>query len=163
MQTEQTKSILIDGKWRDGETLREVVNLATGEVVSRQAEVGDDGVREAIDTASEALDGWCRTSAYERSQIFGRVATLLLERADCFFAPELLAAPSFEKLDPELLQTEIFGPLVLVAGFSELDRLIPGLNHSGLGREGRHVGLEEFLEVQYLVLKSGTLPAFDGG
>ena len=82
MQTEQTKSILIGGKWRDGNTLREVVNPATREVVSRQAEVSEDEVREAIDTASEALDVWRRTSAFERSEILGRVAALLLERAE---------------------------------------------------------------------------------
>jgi succinate-semialdehyde dehydrogenase/glutarate-semialdehyde dehydrogenase len=82
VQTEQTKSILIGGKWRDGNTLREVVNPATREVVSRQAEVSEDEVREAIDTASQALDGWRRTSAFERSEILGRIAALLLERAE---------------------------------------------------------------------------------
>lgn len=130
---------------------------------------------------------------------------------DCFFAPELLAAPSFEKLDQELLQTEIFGPLVLVAGFSDLDRLVSELNQnplglagyvfsrdiakatqmatslevgiaginegvasaanvpmggvkdSGLGREGGHVGMEEFLEVQYLAVKGRPFSAWAFG
>ncbi|MDQ4003191.1 MAG: aldehyde dehydrogenase family protein, partial [Actinomycetota bacterium] len=120
---------------------------------------------------------------------------------DCFFAPELLATPSYETVDPELLQTEIFGPLVLVAGFPELERLIPALNRnplglagyvfskdvakamqvasrlevgigginegvasatnvpmggvkdSGVGREGGHIGMEEFLEPQYLAVR----------
>jgi succinate-semialdehyde dehydrogenase/glutarate-semialdehyde dehydrogenase len=55
---------------------------------------------------------------------------------DCFFAPVLLATPSYETVDPELLQTEIFGPLVLVAGFPELERLIPALNRNPLGLAG---------------------------
>jgi len=120
---------------------------------------------------------------------------------DCFFAPELLLASSFEKVDPAFLWTEIFGPLVPVVGFSDSERLIPALNQnplglagyvfstdvakamrvaaglevgiaginegvtiaanmptggvkdSGLGREGGHVGMEEFLEPQYLAAR----------
>ena len=83
MQTEQTKSILIGGKGGgDGNTLREGGNPATREVVSRPAEGSEDEGREAIDTASQALDGWRRTSAFERSEILGRIAALLLERAE---------------------------------------------------------------------------------
>ena len=120
--------------------------------------------------------------------------------SECFFAPELLAVSSYEKVEAELLRTEIFGPLVLVAGFSELDRLLQELNRnplglagyvfsrdvakaarvathlevgisgvnegvasaanvpmggvkdSGLGREGGRIGMEEFLETQYLAV-----------
>lgn len=130
---------------------------------------------------------------------------------DCYFAPELLAAPSHEKVEDELLRTEIFGPLFLVAGFSDLGRLIPELNQnplglagyvfskdtakaarvvtslevgiaginegvasaanvpmggvkdSGLGREGGHVGMEEFLETQYLAVRGRALSAWAFG
>jgi succinate-semialdehyde dehydrogenase/glutarate-semialdehyde dehydrogenase len=130
---------------------------------------------------------------------------------DCFFAPELLAAPSFENVDPAFLQKEIFGPLVLVAGFSDLDRLISnlrqnplglasyvfsaevaeairiamslevgitgineglasaanmpmgGVKDSGLGREGGHVGLEEFLETQYIAVSGQPFSAWAFG
>ena len=130
---------------------------------------------------------------------------------ECFFAPEVLAAPSYEKVDPELLRTEIFGPLVLVAGFSDAGRLVRDLNRnplglagyvfsrntakatrlatrlevgicgvnegvasavnvpmggvkdSGLGREGGHAGMEEFLEAQYIAVKGPPLSAWFGG
>ena len=77
-----TESILIDGKWRAAGSSREVTNPATGEVVSRQAEAGKDEVRETIDATSRALGGWRGTSGFERSAVLGRVAALLLERAD---------------------------------------------------------------------------------
>jgi len=128
--------------------------------------------------------------------------------SDCFFAPELLAAPSYEKVEAELLRTEIFGPLVLVAGFSDLDLLVSALNRnplglagyvfsrdvakaarvatnlevgisginegvasaanvpmggvkdSGLGREGGPVGMEEFLETQYLAVRGRPFSAW---
>lgn len=131
--------------------------------------------------------------------------------SDCFFAPEVLAAPSYEKVEAELLQTEIFGPLVLVAGFSDLDRLISELNRnslglasyvfskdvakaiqvaaslevgisginegvasatnvpmggvkdSGLGREGGHAGMEEFLESHYMAVRGKPFSAWAFG
>ncbi len=77
-----TQSIFIDGEWRGGESAREVINPATKRTISYQTEAGESEVAEAIDSASEALDGWWRTSAFERSKILGRVAALLLERAE---------------------------------------------------------------------------------
>ena len=76
------KSILIGGEWRAGESSREVTNPASVEVVLRQAEAGRSETNDAIDAASEALGGWRGTSGFERSAILGRVAALLLERAD---------------------------------------------------------------------------------
>lgn len=79
---EVTQSILVNGAWRDAGNSREIVNPATGEVISRQAEAGRAEAEEALDAASEALVDWQQSSPYERSQLLSRVAELLLERAD---------------------------------------------------------------------------------
>lgn len=81
-QTDVEKSILIGGSWRGGESSRDIVNPATGETISRQAEAGRDEVEEALDTASEALVDWQKSSPFERYQILNRVSELLLERSE---------------------------------------------------------------------------------
>ncbi len=117
-----------------------------------------------------------------------------------YLAPALYASPAIELVDPAFLQQEIFGPLVFVVGYSDLDELLQaltrnplglagyifsdnvsqavsitsrlevgiagindglpsaanvpmgGVKDSGLGREGGHQGMEEFLDTQYLGL-----------
>lgn len=78
---ESSSSILINGVWRQGASSREVFNPASGEVLSRQAEVGGEEVREAIEAASEALPGWSATPAFDRAGVLQRASELLLERA----------------------------------------------------------------------------------
>ena len=79
---EITQSILVGGVWRRAETSREILNPATGEVISLQAEAGKAEVEEALDTASEALVDWQQSSPYERYQLLNRVSELLTERAE---------------------------------------------------------------------------------
>ena len=81
-QTRATRSILVDGVWRGTKTLHEIVNPATGEVISLQAEAGRAEVEQALDAASEALVDWQQSSPYERSQLLNRVSELLIERAE---------------------------------------------------------------------------------
>lgn len=124
---------------------------------------------------------------------------------ESFFSPALLATPDYRKVDPDFLHEEIFGPVVLVAGFSDAEGLLEhlarsplglagyvfsgdvskatqvasrlhvgiagvneslavavnvpmgGVKDSGLGREGGHLGLEEFIDHQYLALKDRPL------
>ena len=130
---------------------------------------------------------------------------------DCFLAPRLLAARSYRDVAPEVLETEIFGPVALVTGFDDIGDLIAQLNRnplglagyvfsrdrakavrialalevgiagvneglaaaanmpmggvkeSGLGREGGHAALEEFLDMQYLALRGGPVGALGAG
>ena len=127
---------------------------------------------------------------------------------DAFFAPRLLAARSHRDVAPDFLDTELFGPLALVAGFTDLGELIARLNanplglagyvfsrdtakaariasalevgiagvneglagavnmpmggvkDSGLGREGGHAGMEEFLDMQYIALRAKPIAAW---
>ena len=127
---------------------------------------------------------------------------------DAFFAPRLLAAASHREVDDAFLETEVFGPIALVAGFADLGELLArlarnplglagyvfsrdtakatriatalevgiagvneglagavnmpmgGVKDSGLGREGGHVGMEEFLDLQYIALRAAPLAAW---
>jgi succinate-semialdehyde dehydrogenase/glutarate-semialdehyde dehydrogenase len=128
---------------------------------------------------------------------------------ECFMPATLISAPDFRQITPAFLYEEVFGPVATVAGFSDLDALIPhldrnplglagyvfsrdvpkamrvaaslqvgiagvneglasaanvpmgGVKDSGLGREGGHMGLEEFLDTRYIAVGSG--PALPGG
>lgn len=130
---------------------------------------------------------------------------------DCFLAPQVLAAGSHRDVAPELLETEVFGPVALVAGFDDLRDLLArlarnplglagyvfsrdrakavrialalevgiagvneglaaaanmpmgGVKESGLGREGGHEALEEFLDLQYLALRGEPVGALGVG
>jgi succinate-semialdehyde dehydrogenase / glutarate-semialdehyde dehydrogenase len=55
---------------------------------------------------------------------------------DCFLAPRVLAAPSYRDVTPRLLETEVFGPIALVAGFDDLGDLVAQLNRNPLGLAG---------------------------
>jgi succinate-semialdehyde dehydrogenase/glutarate-semialdehyde dehydrogenase len=122
--------------------------------------------------------------------------------SDAFLAPQLLAAPDHRAVDAAFLETELFGPVAPVAGFTDLDGLVAdlarnplglagyvfsrdtakatriaarlevgiagvnlgvagavnmpmgGVKDSGLGREGGHVGMEEFLDLQYVAQRA---------
>jgi succinate-semialdehyde dehydrogenase/glutarate-semialdehyde dehydrogenase len=128
--------------------------------------------------------------------------------SESFFAPRLLAARSHRGVDPELLKTELFGPLAVAVGFDDVRSLVAELNRnplglaayvfsrdtakaagiasalevgiagvnqgvasavnmpmggvkdSGLGREGGHVGLEEFLDLEYVALNAPPVAAW---
>ncbi|MGB3632589.1 MAG: aldehyde dehydrogenase family protein [Rubrobacteraceae bacterium] len=79
---EVMQSILIDGDWHRTEASREILNPATGEAISLQAEAGRAEVEAAVDAASKALAEWQKSSPFERSQLLARVSELLLERAE---------------------------------------------------------------------------------
>ncbi len=53
-----------------------------------------------------------------------------------YLAPAIYASPALELVDPSFLQQEIFGPLVFVVRFSELDELLPVLERNPLGLAG---------------------------
>jgi len=119
---------------------------------------------------------------------------------DSYLQPAVLAAPNINEVDPAFLAQEVFGPIVLIVGYRDLDALLDqlakqplglagyvfsqditralrtaarlevgitgindglpsaanvpmgGVKQSGLGREGGHQGIEEFLETQYVAL-----------
>lgn len=75
-------TLLIDGKWRATPTGSQVINPATGAVLSVQAQAGQAETREAIAAASKAFKSWRRSSGFERSEILTRVSALLSARAE---------------------------------------------------------------------------------
>lgn len=74
----------IDGKWvdgDDGETF-DVVNPATGEVITQVASVGTNETRRAIEAAQRAMPAWQAKTAKERSAIMRRWFDLMMENQD---------------------------------------------------------------------------------
>ncbi|WP_273846774.1 NAD-dependent succinate-semialdehyde dehydrogenase [Rubrobacter calidifluminis] len=74
--------MFIGGVWRTRSSSFEVMNPATGEVISRQALADEEDAKEAVEAAAGALDRWRKTPAFERARILERVSRLLVERAE---------------------------------------------------------------------------------
>ena len=74
-------SLYIDASWRDSATgaRRDVVNPATGELLTTVAEAGPDDVAAAVAAARRAFDSgpWPRLSGRERGDVLLKAATIL--------------------------------------------------------------------------------------
>lgn len=79
---EVTPTLLIDGAWRASAQTATVRSPASGEALAEIALAGAAETAAAIDAAARALDGWRRTSGFERSTILARAAALIGERAE---------------------------------------------------------------------------------
>lgn len=74
----------IDGEWIDGidGSSLDVMNPATGEIVSTIASVGAQETQAAIDAAEKALKPWQQKTAKERSQLLRRWFDLIIENQE---------------------------------------------------------------------------------
>lgn len=70
---------LADGVWKTLDTTFDVVNPATGEVITRVAKAGKKETEEAIAAASKAFPGWRAKTAKQRSEILYRWYQLIIE------------------------------------------------------------------------------------
>jgi acyl-CoA reductase-like NAD-dependent aldehyde dehydrogenase len=85
--------LFIDGRWQDADgRTRDVIDPATGEVVTTAAEAGAEEVSRAVAAARRAFDDgpWATTTPRERGAILLRAAGLLRERAEEFARLESL-------------------------------------------------------------------------
>ena len=76
--------LLIDGAWRpaaSGRTM-DVINPATEEVLGPLAHAGIDDLDAALAAAARGFVAWRRISAFERSKVMRRAASLLRERSE---------------------------------------------------------------------------------
>ena len=76
--------LFINGQWRDaegGKTI-DVINPATGKVLTAVADGSAADAEEAIRVAGETQDSWGRTAPRERAEILRRAYELLIERTD---------------------------------------------------------------------------------
>ncbi|WP_295687933.1 NAD-dependent succinate-semialdehyde dehydrogenase [uncultured Brevibacterium sp.] len=76
--------LFINGQWRDaegGKTI-DVINPATGKVLTSVADGSAADAEEAIEVAGETQDSWGRTAPRERAEILRRAYEILIERAD---------------------------------------------------------------------------------
>lgn len=70
---------LVDGVWKTLDTTFDVVNPATGEVITRVAKAGKKETEDAIAAASNAFPGWRAKTAKQRSEILYRWYQLIIE------------------------------------------------------------------------------------
>jgi len=84
MPTYPDTRLLIDGHWTDAAdgARDDVVNPATGAVIGTVAHAGPQDFDRAVAAAERGFAVWSATSAFERSAILRRAASLLRERMD---------------------------------------------------------------------------------
>jgi len=76
----QTGRLLIDGQWLDTATKFDVINPATGEVLTQAAQASQEDVDRAVAAARKAFDdraAWRKMSASERGRLIWRLADLV--------------------------------------------------------------------------------------
>lgn len=80
----ETKSIFIDGKWRniDSQQTDTIYNPATLKPITKVAYGGANETEEAITAASEAFQLWGEMTGRERSRILYKAHELMLEEVD---------------------------------------------------------------------------------
>ncbi|MEM1200421.1 MAG: aldehyde dehydrogenase family protein, partial [Pseudomonadota bacterium] len=73
---------LIAGKWVGGSETADVINPATGAVITTVPRLGAKETEEAIAGAAEAMKGWAKKTAKERSIVLRRWYDLMMENQD---------------------------------------------------------------------------------
>ena len=74
--------VYINGAWRAGHDVLEVINPATEETLA-QVSVGDaSAVAEAVDAASAAFIGWSQSTGRERGALLRKVAQGVSEQRE---------------------------------------------------------------------------------
>lgn len=72
----------IGGHWLSGEDKFEVVNKATGEVITQVHDASEQDVLDAVDCASQALKEWAATPANTRADLLRAWFDLLMQNQD---------------------------------------------------------------------------------
>jgi acyl-CoA reductase-like NAD-dependent aldehyde dehydrogenase len=128
----------LGGHWCDadnGATL-EVNNPATGEILGTVPMMGAAETRRAIEAAKGAWGEWRRKPAKDRSALLRKWHELMLANLGRIWQAAEGLESGMVGINTGLISNE-------VAPFG-------GVKQSGLGREGSHYGIEEFVEVKYL-------------
>ncbi|MGE4114971.1 MAG: NAD-dependent succinate-semialdehyde dehydrogenase [Candidatus Nanopelagicales bacterium] len=84
MVPELPRQLYVDGRWEDADSgaVFEVLNPATGEVLTTVADGGRSDMARAIDAAARAQDAWAATPALDRAHIIRGAAQVMRERID---------------------------------------------------------------------------------
>ena len=82
--------LYVAGDWRPAGERMDVVDPATGDVVTTAAAATASDVDDAVAAARAAFPGWRDTPARERARVLRRVAALVMDRADEIAAVESL-------------------------------------------------------------------------
>jgi phenylacetaldehyde dehydrogenase len=82
--------LFVAGEWRPSAERLDVVDPATGDIVTTAASASASDVDSAVAAARAAFPAWRDTPVRERARILRRVSTLIMERADEIAAVESL-------------------------------------------------------------------------
>jgi len=76
--------MFIDGKWREAENNAQfdVINPATGEVISQVADADNQDIILAIEAADRAFPSWSALTAYQRSQYLYTAWQLMIDKKE---------------------------------------------------------------------------------
>ena len=76
--------MFIDGEWREAENCAQfdVINPATGEVISQVADAGNQDITLAIEAADRAFPSWSALTAYQRSHYLFTAWQLMIEKKE---------------------------------------------------------------------------------
>jgi acyl-CoA reductase-like NAD-dependent aldehyde dehydrogenase len=160
----------IGGKWRKAsDNARfDVIDPATEKKVASVASASVEDAMAALDAAQEAFEGWAARKPRERGEILRKAFELIMrdsERLAKLITIEngkarandtiygLVAYLYTKDLGRGLRVSEKldFGMIGLNRGLvSDPAAPFGGMKQSGVGREGAHEGLMEFLETQYV-------------
>ena len=166
----------IRGEWHSSHSRYPVINPATGEYLTEVARAGAAEAQQAIAAAREALAGWKALTAKERSQKVRRWGELMLAAEETFgpvaavfrFSSEAEAVAQANATESGLsayCYTRDIGRAwrmgeALESGMVGINQgmisteVAPfgGIKESGLGREGSRYGIEEYVEMKYLLM-----------
>lgn len=78
----RTRPLYLNGRWYDDGEPMDVVNPATAEPFARVATLDGAGVRQALDDAAAAWEGWRKLSGKARGASLHRIADVVERRAD---------------------------------------------------------------------------------
>ncbi|GAB3504595.1 NAD-dependent succinate-semialdehyde dehydrogenase [Amycolatopsis cihanbeyliensis] len=82
MSTDSPATLLIDGRWRSGETNFDVVDPATQAVIGTATDGGEADAADALDAACRAFEAWRSTSAEQRGEFLRVAAAEIRDRVD---------------------------------------------------------------------------------
>ncbi len=76
--------MFIDGKWKQAcnKAQFDVFNPATGEVISKVADAGNEDIISAIEAADRAFPAWSALTAYQRSQYLYTAWKLMMDKKE---------------------------------------------------------------------------------
>jgi acyl-CoA reductase-like NAD-dependent aldehyde dehydrogenase len=138
----------INGEWAQAESGKTmpVINPADGSEIVRVPDMGRADARHAIKAVGGTFPGWIAKTAKERAAVLREWFRLIMKARNDFAV--LLTSEQGKPL-AEALEYGMVG--VNEGIISNEVSPFGGVKESGIGREGSRYGIEEYLEIKYVM------------